>query len=188
MKESDIPITKLAYSAFLPYVDPRNAGVNQGSPLPTLLSSVDVNAALANLFPAYSNGDASGAELARQLLEKYAGTLFKDVSYDVNVNFGKRSNAEIEVEKQIAQAISNMATGGRKPIHFSDSGSTYGTVDKSVGSGGAFGSIIQNLMGKNGAAANVSSSVSNITTGATGPKTSCFNISFVFSTVKTVAG
>ena len=164
IKQSNIPITKTAYNVFLPYIDPKNAGSNQSDPLPNLLSSLDANAALANLFPYYSNGDLSGAQLARQLLEKYAGSLFKDVSYDVNVKFGKRSNAELQVEKQFAQAISNIATGGNKPVSFSDSGSTYGTVDKSVTSGGAFNSIIQNLMGKNGSKANDSSSVSNMQT------------------------
>ena len=163
LTESNIPITVSDYKSFLPFIDPSNANSNQRSPLPHLLSSVGANAGLANLFPAYFAGDISGAKLAQELLERYAPSLFKDISYDVTVKLGKKSESERAIAAATAQAVSNGLLGGTQAVQFADSGSTYGTANGGSGisgsgisgsgisgsgtSSGMFGSVIHSLMG-----------------------------------------
>ena len=155
MNEYDIPITVNDYNNFLPFIDQKNAGVSQDRPLPSLINASGANSALMNLFPAYFQGDVSGAKLAQELLQKYASSFFQNVSYDVNVNFGKRSEAELEIDREMAAAIASVATNGNANlitnsnanVSFSNSGSSYEAVDNSTTSSGSFGSVIQNLMG-----------------------------------------
>ena len=150
MKESEIPITVADYKAFLPFVDPSNTDVGQGNPLPHLLSETGANAGLANLFPAYFAGDISGAQLAQQLFQQYAPSIFTDMSYDITVKLGKKSESERILAASATQAVSNGLFGGSKPLHFADSGSTYGAANSVTGnsnSGGMFNSVINGLMG-----------------------------------------
>ena len=150
MKESEIPITIADYTKFLPFVDPNNSDESQDNPLPRLLSSVGANAGLANLFPAYFAGDISGAQLAQQLFQQYAPSIFTDMSCDITVKLGKKSESERILAAAAAQTVSNGLFGGSKPLHFVDSGSTYGapaSAGSNSNSGGMFNSVIHGLMG-----------------------------------------
>jgi hypothetical protein len=64
--EVDIPITKDAYTTFLTSIS------NVNSPVSQLFGS---NVALADLLPAYSSGDVSGAMVAQYLFNKYSDIL-----------------------------------------------------------------------------------------------------------------
>ena len=72
--EKDIPITKDAMNNFLKSI------ANTNSPLSQLFGS---NVALADLFPAYSAGDTSGAMFSQYLFKQYGDMLFKGLSWSV---------------------------------------------------------------------------------------------------------
>jgi len=161
IKESDIPITPEAYKSFLPFVDPNSTSATSTSALPALFAATGSSPGLANLFPVYFAGDVSGAQLAQQLLEKYAGSLFKDISYDVNINFGKKSQAELALEQQIAQSMAFAALGpngnvsgtheyDEEAASYADQnrGNTRGPIHNSDSTGprGEFDRTVQNLM------------------------------------------
>ena len=81
MTPSDIPILKTDLSKFLPLVSDAN------SALPNLLSSNNLPITLASLFPAYSSGDVSGANMVRFLFQNYADTFFKGLSWDARFSY-----------------------------------------------------------------------------------------------------
>jgi len=143
--ESKIPVTVDDYTAFLPFVDPNNMSISQNHPLPTLLNNLDANPGLANLFPAYFANDVSGAQLAQQLFQKYASTLFNDMSYDVTINLGKKSESDRALTTELSQALANGMLGGNKTVQVADSGDTHEAGPAS--SGGQFTDTIHNLMG-----------------------------------------
>jgi hypothetical protein len=92
--ESEIPITKDAYTNFLKTIADTNSPVNK------LFGS---NVSLADLLPAYSQGDANGAKLAQYLFTKYSDMLFKGMSF--NMNFSYTSPAEQALADSVAKAI-----------------------------------------------------------------------------------
>jgi len=96
--EADIPISKDSYTNFLKVIS------NTNSPLPQLFGS---NVALADLFPAYSAGDASGAMFAQYLFKQYADLLFKGISWDVGMNIRYSSPAEQQLANTIASSFGN---------------------------------------------------------------------------------
>ena len=92
--ESEIPITQDAYNNFLKTIADTNSPVNK------LFGS---NVGLADLLPAYSQGDANGAKLAQYLLTKYSDMLFNGMSF--NFNFSYTSPAEQALANNVANAI-----------------------------------------------------------------------------------
>jgi hypothetical protein len=94
--EADIPITKDAYNNFLSVI------TNTNSPLPQIFGS---NVSISDLFPAYSIGDASGAQFAQYLFNKYADILFKGLSWNVNVGINYHSEAEQNIANNLVNAI-----------------------------------------------------------------------------------
>ena len=95
--ESQIPIYEKSYHDFLKVIQ------NNNSPLPKLLG--EVAPGLADLFPAYSRGDVSGAHFAQYLFDKYADVLFKGLSWDFSMNY--KSESEQENSKNFINALSN---------------------------------------------------------------------------------
>jgi hypothetical protein len=151
MKASDIPITYSDYRAFLPFVDINDPTTNMNNPLPHLLNATGASASLSNLFPFFFSGDISGAQLARELFEKYAKNLFTDVGYDVNVKLNKKSDSERKVAEEVAKALANGTLGKNSNLAFGnegdDDGDTNGKAPTSVT--GMFNSILQAVAGKN---------------------------------------
>jgi len=159
LDESQIPIMVNDYNGFLPFVDPNNMGMSQNNPLPQLLTGLNANPGLANLFPAYFAGDISGAQLSQQLFEKYASSLFKDMSYDVTVKLGKKSESDRILSAELSQALANGALGGNHPVDFTDSSSLFGAAMNSLGNGGEFMSTIKGMMGSGAGSAGTESSM-----------------------------
>ena len=93
--EADIPITRDAYNNFLKTVNDVN------SPVSKLFGD---NVSIADLFPAYSIGDVSGATFAQYLFNKYSDMLFKGLSFNMNINY------ESEAEQGLASALANSLT------------------------------------------------------------------------------
>ena len=121
---TDIPITKDAYSTFLTSIS------NLDSPITKLFGS---NVALADLFPAYSDGDVSGASMAQYLFNKYSDMIFKGLSWDVNLSYTS------ETDQALANTIaSTLATNYNIPT----STSLLGGSDTS---NGYFNDTINNL-------------------------------------------
>jgi len=152
LPESQIPITVNDYSNFLPFLDPNNAASSQNNPLPNLLKATDMNPALSNLFPAYFAGDLSGSQLAQQLFQKYAPSLFKDLSYDLTFKVSKKSESERIVAEQVSQGIAQGLLGNSDKSNVFNDGNTRapapgGSDSGSGSSGGMFNSVIQSLMG-----------------------------------------
>ena len=98
--ESEIPITRDAYLNFLRTVD------NTNSPLTNLMDRSGLPTTLSDLFPTYSSGDVSGANLSKYLFQKYADILLKGLSWDVNISY--TGDNEVEVSKSLANQLSSI--------------------------------------------------------------------------------
>ena len=95
-KESEITITKNDYNSFLKSMS------DTKSPVSKLFGD---NVSLADLFPAYSSGDVSGASIAQYLFNKYSDTIMKGLSFDVNINYA--SEAEQGIANALATTLGN---------------------------------------------------------------------------------
>ena len=95
MREADIPITIAAYNNFLP------ALTSKSTPLPQLISDTGMNNILNSLFPVYGTGSVSGAQLARDFFNKYAGNFMKNISWDLSVS--STSDAETQIAQELAK-------------------------------------------------------------------------------------
>jgi hypothetical protein len=93
--ESEIPITHKNYQEFLKSVS------NTNSPITNLMKNNNLPTTLSDLFPTYSYGDASGANLVKFLFNQYAETLFKGLSWDVNLRYTSES------EQKLASSLAN---------------------------------------------------------------------------------
>ena len=105
---AEIPIMKQDRDSFLPLMSDVNA------PLPQLLNSANLPASLSNAFPAYQNGDKSGAMAAQLLFEKYGEKLFNGLSWSLGLKF--TSPNEVAVAKGAG------AEKSEDPLFFTGSG------------------------------------------------------------------
>jgi len=93
--ESEIPVNRADYENFLKSVN------NTNSPITNLMKNSNLPKTLSDLFPTYSYGDASGANLVKFLFNQYAETLFKGLSWDVNFRYTSES------EQKLASSLAN---------------------------------------------------------------------------------
>jgi hypothetical protein len=121
LRAADIPIKRSDYQNFLPALGTTSAGIGG------LVSKMG-GGSLSSLFNAYDIGDASGADIAAALLDKYAGELVKGLS----INFSYTSPNDLAKAQALATAAS---VGG--------SSSTPGNSTSNVR--GEFASVIQQL-------------------------------------------
>ena len=98
--ESEIPIKRDAYLKFLKVVGDIN------SPINNVLDSSGLPTTLSDLFPSYSSGDVSGANLAKFLFQEYADILLRGLSWDVNISF--TGDNEVEISKSLANQFSSI--------------------------------------------------------------------------------
>lgn len=94
-----IPFTKSDMDKFL--IDMTNTQ----SAIPQLINDSGSNSALNNLFPNYAAGDVKGAELAKDMFDKYSDDFFKNVSWDITVKH--KGAAERQIAKNYANAMSD---------------------------------------------------------------------------------
>jgi hypothetical protein len=129
LRESDIPITLAQYNAFLPFVDPtKDLQLNQ--PLPNLIRYTGASSALMNLFPYFTNGDVSGADLARSLFDKYVSNLFNETSYEIDLKFNHKSESERKIAETVAKSMLNPIVN---PYGDKDDTGTYGKAPTKSG-------------------------------------------------------
>ena len=155
MVEADIPIKKVDYDMFLPFVTSRN-GSQLDQPLPEIIAELGANSALSNLFPAYMNGDVSGASLAKQLFEKYAPNFLKNISYDLNLKLSHKSDSENAIAEEIATAFANSVLPAGSPA--------YATSDSQNGTNGSAPSGMGGADGRGELEAKTSNSLGNTIT------------------------
>lgn len=79
--KAEIPIMRKDRDAFLPLMS------NISAPLPKLLDEASLPVSLANVFPAYKNGDKTGADAAQLLFQNYGEKLFNGLSWNVGLKF-----------------------------------------------------------------------------------------------------
>jgi hypothetical protein len=134
MEESDIPIMEDDYKSFLPLLS------NPTSSLPTLLQQNNLPPSLANLFPAYSTGDISGANLMQYLVKTYADTFVKGLSWDLRMNYtSERAQALMDSKKQFAMAAAVTALTPTTAT----TGTTAGAVANALGSASVDSTTLQ---------------------------------------------
>ena len=99
-----IPFIKADIDKFLP------AASNLNSAIPQLINDSGANTALNSLFPNYAAGDVKGAQLANDVLNKYADDLFKNMSWDLTVKH--KGAGEREIAQNYANAMLNAKATG----------------------------------------------------------------------------
>lgn len=99
LSANDIPIMKQDYKNFLPALGNTSAG-------PGRLISDSGNQTLSSLFNNYDKGDASGADIAAFLFEKYAEDLIKGSSFTLAYNY--TSPYEMATEKAKADQVTGL--------------------------------------------------------------------------------
>jgi hypothetical protein len=95
-----------------------------------------------NLFPAYEGGDISGAMLANAVFQKYGDSLFKGVSWNLNLNYVSPN------EMAQAKALANGGKGGIPTEPFSNSPSSQFQLGNVSRTRGDFDSAIGSLESK----------------------------------------
>lgn len=90
----DVPITEKELKDFLPSIS------DPSSPISKLADKLNLDDIKA-LFPSYEGADISGALLADALFSKYGDSLFKGLSWDLNLNY----TSPMDLEKARAKAI-----------------------------------------------------------------------------------
>jgi hypothetical protein len=98
--ESEIPISHNAYQNFLKSVN------NTDSPVKDLALGSELPSTLSDLFPAYSSGDVSGANMARYIFQQYADTLFKGLSWDINLHY--TSENQMNMANSLVNTLSSI--------------------------------------------------------------------------------
>jgi hypothetical protein len=117
LTESAIPIKVKDYNSFLPALGDSSAGIGG------LLSSSGLGS-LSNLFNAYDVGDASGAEVAAVLFDRYAKDMLKGVSFSLSYT------SKNDVEKQ--KALASYATAYKSSKLFPGKEGARGEFDETV--------------------------------------------------------
>lgn len=108
--EAEIPIMKRDRDSFLPLMSDVN------KPLPQLLNSANLPVTISNAFPAYNNGDKSGALAAQALFEKYGEKIFNGLSWSLGLKFTSPNEVIAAVAKGAGAEKSD------DPVFFSGSG------------------------------------------------------------------
>jgi hypothetical protein len=91
--EAEIPILKKDRDDFLPLMS------DVSKPLPQLLNSANLPVTISNAFPAYSNGDKSGALAAQALFEKYGEKIFNGLSWSLGLKFTSPNEVAVAGKK-----------------------------------------------------------------------------------------
>ena len=154
---STVPLTKSDINDFLKTVS------NPTSPLKDILKDWGLSSLLSSLFPAYASGDISGAALSKELFDKYAKDMTKNLSWDVSFNY--KGKAEQDIAASYASAMSDAryivdSTG--QPVASNSSlisDSSTGGKGSGAGTGtayrGVFDSIITSITGQKPSSLNV---------------------------------
>lgn len=102
---AEIPILKKDRDSFLPLMS------DVSKPLPQLLNSANLPVSISNAFPAYDNGDKTGALAAQALFEKYGEKIFNGLSWSLGLKFTSPN----EVAAAVAKGPGSSALGMQGP-------------------------------------------------------------------------
>jgi hypothetical protein len=149
---SQVSITKTDIQKFLPVMS------NVNTALPSLLGK-DTQSVSKSLFPAYSPGDVSGSQVAAALFDKYADTVFKDLSWELKLK--KIGKTEEEMNRNMAsvmadaRALNGSDTMAGAGAPFSSDSQVSGGRTTAAANGayrGFMESVVSNMMGESGVA------------------------------------
>lgn len=135
--EAEIPITRSAYEQFLKTVN------NTNSPITNLMKNSNLPTTLSDLFPAYSYGDVSGANLVKYLFNQYAETLFKGLSWDINLRY--TSESEQKLASSIANSIGMSLASSKISTQPTPSSINTTPLNQIIDNRGEFASTVTNL-------------------------------------------
>jgi hypothetical protein len=135
--EAEIPITRSAYEQFLKTVS------NTNSPITNLMKNSNLPTTLSDLFPAYSYGDVSGANLVKYLFNQYAETLFKGLSWDINLRY--TSESEQKLANSIANSIGMSLASSKISTQGTPSSINTTPLNQIIDNRGEFASTVTNL-------------------------------------------
>lgn len=138
----DIPFNTDDMAAFLPTMR------NPNTPLPDLFTKLGLPDILNSLFPYYFAGDVSGAQVSRQLLDKYQKTFFSNLSWEVNLDY--KGEAEREIARNYADAMLNGKLMAESEAEAAKANATVEPVNEATKSAyrGMFETIIKELTGQ----------------------------------------
>ena len=100
---ADVPITSKELQDFLPALGDPSKPINK------MLDSLNAPKGLSNLFPSYEGGDVKASELANSIFKTYGDSIFKGLSWDLNLNYTS-SNALAKAQAE-TQAIQEAESG-----------------------------------------------------------------------------
>jgi hypothetical protein len=110
---ADVPITLKELQDFLPALGDPSKPVNK------MLESLNAPKGLSNLFPSYEGGDVKASELANSIFKTYGDSIFKGLSWDVNLKYtSANSLAKAQADTQAiqqAQTAQEFKLGGNTP-------------------------------------------------------------------------
>ena len=110
---ADVPITSKELQDFLPALGDPSKPVNK------MLESLNAPKGLSNLFPSYEGGDVKASELANSIFKTYGDSIFKGLSWDVNLKYtSANSLAKAQADTQAiqeAQTAQQFKLGGNTP-------------------------------------------------------------------------
>ena len=127
LRAADIPISQDAYIAFLPVL-------GTSSPLPQLFGA-NLPPSLWSLFPSYGPSDASGADIFRYLFSQYSDSIFKGLSWDVNMNYISERKAAMKntsTDNALASLLSTYGLATQVPYRGEFASLTGGVSGASV--------------------------------------------------------
>ena len=148
IKPGDVTLTKGQISSFLTNIK------NPNSPLTSILSDWGLPSGLSNLFPTYAAGDVEGADIVKDLFEKYVKDM-KNLSWDIGLSYKGQAEQDI---------AANYASAMRDARYFADTAGTptasnaYSTTgaNNAPAYRGLFDSVITAVSGQSPATLNVS--------------------------------
>jgi hypothetical protein len=119
MDPTTIPIKVGDYNKFLPALGNNSAGISG-------LLSKSGYPTLSSLFNAYDAGDISGSQIAAHLMDTYAESLLKGLSYKLDFTYTSPNEIALrQAEATVASSASASATGTMSPsIRYSSYGDT----------------------------------------------------------------
>lgn len=146
----DITLTKADIASFLPVIS------NVNTAIPTIINQWGLSSILNSLIPNYALGDISGAQVARDLIDKYGKDMLTNLSWDIGLSF--KGKAEQDIAANNATAMHDMRyvvdTAGTPGASNTDTSTAGLAISSSSGAGsgtayrGLFDSVISSVTGQ----------------------------------------
>lgn len=123
----DVPITEKDLKDFLPTIS------NPASPVTQFMNKMNAPPGLKNLFPAYEGADISGAQLANAVFQKYGDSLFKGLSWNLNLDYTSPNDlAKATAIANAAKVAKSMTNNPGSQFELGSVSRTRGDFDRAI--------------------------------------------------------